>query len=182
MSMPAEPLGGVARFGAGRHVDDDLDAIDAEHPATPLEHLRGELADETDDEVTLEVPRRAGWSVRYGTDFSYEQLTAWQKGARDRTSASGLNDLRYACIVLANTCRGILRRGEDLTDGGEPLVFRNKVLWGLVTPVADRTVDAVQRFYGRDAHVIAAAKRVLIEAGYADIVETADDDDNLDPS
>jgi hypothetical protein len=76
--------------------------------------------------------------------------------------------VKLACTALANTCLAILRDGAEVPDGAGPLTFTSPALHEILG--VDRTVDAVRRFYGRDAHVIAVSRQILDEAGYGEDV------------
>lgn len=158
-----------------RPPDPDLDDGEAT-PTTALAELRSELqaAPEFPD-VALDVPGRPGYAVRYSTHIAHEQLTAWQKKAKDKSSPTGVNDLKWLSVLLATQCEAIVRNGVDVELGGadgEPATFRSPAFQELLG--VDRAVSAVQVFYARDASVLAAGVAVLQEAGYGDEAETVD--------
>jgi hypothetical protein len=157
VSEPARPLG---------IVDMDVAPVAA---STALDSLRADFAAETDEDVvTFPVRSRrhkAKYEVRFSTRIPYEDLAAWRKRSEDKTMPNDLNETRLACIVLANTCRGIIRNGEEILTEGEPMTFASPAFHALVG--ADRAVDAVRRFYDRDPDVNRAAGEVLAAAGWA---------------
>jgi hypothetical protein len=181
----------VREFG---HVDGPATAgaIPPGHPSAPpaepdpdtvgiaelddLEQLREDLGREVElPEVTLPVGTRPGYAVRYRTDVSQGQLDAWRKAAKDRRRADGFAGERFASLILANTCQAIVRGGRVVTEDGEPVTFRSREFLDLTG--VNRAADAVQKFYGADAHVDSAARSVLLEAGWGDdVIATLDDE------
>lgn len=156
--------------------DPDLGRVLAD---SPLDLLRAELAGERPPlEVTLDVPAREGYAVRYSTDIAYEEVKAWRKRSADKSNPSGFDELKFAGIVLAVKCLAVLRRGEEVDLDGEVLTFRHPEFLGLFG--ATRAADGVAAFYVRDGHVTATANRLLDEAGFGDVMPEADDDE--DPS
>jgi hypothetical protein len=138
-------------------------------PTTALDELRTELASEVaTPPETLVVPGRAGYTVRYSTELAHEQLQAWRKTSRDKSSPDGLDELRWASIVLANQCECVVRHGVDVELDGRPATFQHEGFRALLGEGAERATAAVRRFYGRDADVIAAALAVIRAAGYGD--------------
>jgi hypothetical protein len=153
VTEPARPLGIV-----------DMDVAPVA-PSTALASLRADFAAETEEDVqTFPVKGRPGYEVRLSTRIPYEDFAAWRKRCEDKSMPGGLNELRFGCIVLANTCRGILRDGEEIVSDGEPLTFASPALHRLLG--VERAVDAVRRFYGRDPNVNRAASAVLTAAGW----------------
>lgn len=154
---------------------------DDERPApglTQLEQLRDELGDIPEEFIELEVPKRDGWFLRVGTKIRYDQLMAWRKQATDKNV---LNELRMGAYTLANKNTAIVRRGDELTDGdGKILTFRSRAFKDLIG--AKDAVDAVVLLYGNDFHVLNAANRLLFEAGYAEGIGSAEDDDDEGPT
>jgi hypothetical protein len=164
MSEPTRPLGIVEMDG------DDLVGGPS---GTALDSLRADFAEETANDLqTFPVQGRPRYEVRCSTRIPYDDLAAWRKKSEDKTKPGGTNELLLACIVLGNTCRGIVRDGEDIISDGKPLTFVSEALQNLLE--VDRAVDAVRRFYGRDPNVIKAAGAVLGAAGYSGEDVTAD--------
>lgn len=162
-------------------IDDDImgrlpsagDEEAATPGVTPLDTLRAELADIDDETVDLEVPKRPGWAVRVSTTVRYDKLMGWRKQA---TSKSNVNELRLAALALANQNTAIVRNGDDLADDdGELYTFRSRGFKDLLG--ADDAVEAVIRLYGNEFHVLNAANRLLVEAGYADGIGAVEDDE-----
>lgn len=164
--MSAEP---VRQFSA---VDPELVTP---APATALDELRAELASEVaTPPLVLVVPGRPDYSVRYSTELAHEQLTAWRKTARDKSSPDGIDELRWAAIVLANLAEVVIRKGVEVELDGRPANFQHEGFRAILG--ADlRATAAVRSFYGRDADVISHALAVIRAAGYGD-------DADADPS
>lgn len=155
--------------------DDDRDAdIAPVRSASPLDAIRAELAAEVEqNDITLEVPGRPGYAVRYATKLSYEQLMGWRKRAVDKAMPLGVDELRLAALVCANQCRAILRHGEEITTDGAPLTFASPQFHELLE--VGRSTDAVRQFYGRDFDVAAASNRILDAAGMGETAEDAEE-------
>lgn len=184
---------------ARRQVPIDVDDPDAGAPAsrevTPLDVIRGELAEEVDlGTVTLEVPGRPRYMVRYRCDVAYEELLDWrdrasitnraqrrQKAPASAVAAAGrLNELKMAEFVLVYKADAILRDGDEVPDDdGGPLTFTSPLLLDMVG--AHSATEAVRRFYGVDGHVTAAAQRVLVESGWTDAVLAGELEAPADP-
>ena len=159
---PAEP---VRSFSA---VNPDDPELVTPGPTTALDELRSELAAEVaTPPLTLAVPGRTDYAVRYSTELAHEQLTAWRKTARDKQAPEGIDELRWASIVLANQAEVVLRKGVEVELDGRPANFQHEGFRGMLG--ADlRATAAVRKFYGRDSDVIAAALAVIRAAGYGD--------------
>lgn len=157
-------------------IGDDPDLVDVDK-RTNLGRLVDELnADLEPEDVVLTVPRRPGWSVTYSAGIDGDTAEAWTRRAR-KGNTGAVDQLRYACIVLANTCTAIRKNGEPISDQGDDVTFRDRPFLELMG--VGRAVDAVRKFYGGPRHlgdgaIIAAAGEVLTAAGYNDTAERAD--------
>lgn len=157
--LPGEPTAGLP----ARHVDE----------TSPFEAIAAELSGEVPASTTLDIDLRPGWTATYSLDINHETFGVWRKSAADRSQPDDTNELRLACIVLANTNLGISRNGRLLEVNGEVLTFRSAEFCRLLG--VTRTVDAVRTAYGRDAHVVNASRAVLQKAGYGDDAHEAAD-------
>lgn len=154
--------------------DDDLDGPRGElDPLAVLAEIAGEV-----ELADIVVPHRyrPGWAVRYSTEIDNDDLKRWRKAAK-ATGAAGkrgeIDDLRFACISLANLCQAVIRNGEEVTDGaGTVLTFANGAMRKLYR--VERAADVVRKFYGNDPYLGATFDTVLREAGVGDEVETLD--------
>lgn len=159
--------------------DPDLDAADPDlsiGEPSALEALREELASELEGDLfAVPVPARPGYELRCATGIRYEQLAGWRKSAG--TMHGGLNELRFACILLANQTRQIVRQDEPVTLEGQAVTFASKTLHELLG--VERAVDAVRKLFGRDADVMRACKAVADAAGYGGAPAEAPDPTQL---
>lgn len=160
-------------------VTPDVDVLDSDPDLEPVEHdsdldqLRKELLAEVADTVTIDVPGRPGWQAVYTTAITGEQLDKWRKGARDRKRSDGIDGVKFAGILLANTNAGIIRKGTPVQLDGEAATVRHPEFLELLG--ATGAVDAVRKLYGLDGHVDAAARAVMQAAGWGDeLGDTAD--------
>lgn len=139
---------------------------------TLLAQLKSTLAkDVRRSDILVEVPERKSMVVRYSPNITQHQIRAWRRGSGD-SRKEGMDAVRFACHVLANTCTGILINGQEVTDNGEPVTFSHDVVMQMVG--AARVFDCVRAVYGLDPHVEAAALAVLDAAGFNDDVEQVD--------
>lgn len=171
MSDPA-PVYGIR----DREVNDpDLAAVDVER--SQLDDLRAELTAPVDaDDITLAVPGRPNYAVRYSTALTYRQLAAWQK--KSTLKSGDVDELKLAALIVAGQCRAIIRDGVVVDDGGDPLTFRSQALLDMYE--VDRVADVAIRFYGSDIDVANASNGVLKAAGLGAAPPVADDDDDED--
>lgn len=158
--------------------EDDLAPV---APASPLDALRAELAtDVSVEEVTLDVPRRPGWAVRYRCDITGEERGAWITRATTKAAKGDkpavIDELRLSGLALANKAIAIIHNGEEVTDDGRPVTFASQVLLDMVG--AARAADVPRRLYGLDGHVIAAARTVFDKSGFGDDLPESDDDED----
>lgn len=142
-----------------------------------LDSLREEISrDVAAKTVTLTVPTRPGWAVRYRCDVEAGELGRWQKAAKDSTQPDRLDSLKVAMTILANQCDALIKDGEALTDDdddGEPVTFRSEVFLEMFG--VGRAIDGVKQWYAVDGHIIAASTEVLVESGYGDEAEREED-------
>lgn len=171
--------------GAGSELDDmggpsPLDALAAADPAdygeTTLDELVAEIqADVAPDPEVLLVTLRPGYSVQYDPPTDGELLKQWGKAAQIRTKGGKVLDVdlrRYSATILANTCRGILRNGQPISDTGRPVTFATEAFRQLLH--APDAATAVLRFYASDGEVIEHAQAVVQAGGFGADVQRAD--------
>lgn len=137
-------------------------------PASPLEELRQEIKREvTGEPVTLEVPGRAGWTVRYRADVEMPKLAAWRKKSADRSMPDGIDELKLCLTILADQCEALLKDGREVEDDdGGLLTFATPAFLELIG--VGRSVEAVRKWYGVDGRVVAAAQEVMNASGYGE--------------
>lgn len=155
-------------------IDDELDpTADLEdfdpRPETPLDQIKQELSKEVENDDTdpLPVMARPGYAATFTTTIPYDRLEKLQKGCRNRQALGGFDELKLALVILANFNTAIYRGEEKVSNGDKPLNFRAKRFVEDIMET-DRPVAAVQKFYGKDGHVIATAREVTRAAGYGD--------------
>ena len=153
----------------GKYDDGEGPALEAgESAASDLTRLRDDLAAETKTDVLLPVPGRPLYSVRFRTDVSGDEIDRWRKSAKSKRHVDGVDSVKFAGLILANTCLEVMRDGVALTDAdGDALTFRSVELWR-GTLEASTAAGGVARFYGRDGHVNAASNTVLGESGWGE--------------
>ncbi len=162
-------------FGVSTKDDIVLDKtpnLDAADETSMLNMLRKTLAKKVArTDVLLEVPERPEIVVRYSPNITNQQMKAWRR-ASGSDRKDGIDSVRFACHVLANTCVGIMLNGVDITENGDPVTFNHESVMKMVG--ASRVFDTVLAVYGVDPHVEAAALAVLDAAGFNDSVEQVD--------
>ena len=148
-------------------------AIKQKVEMTVLEKLRGELAKKVRrPDIFLEVPERTEMAVSYSPNVTQQQVRAWRRNAGEDTK-KGMDATVFACLVLANTCTGIMLGGELVTDdAGDPLGFGSDEIMQMVN--ADRVQDAIRAIYVVEPHIEATALAVMEAAGFNDSVEQVD--------
>jgi hypothetical protein len=144
-----------------------------------LEALREKLQAPVETEpVVINVPGRPGITIRCHTRMTQEERKAWQKRSEDRKTDrrrrgqdSPIDEMKFACLVLANTCEAILVEGEEALDdnSGAPLTFASRQLWDMVG--AAEPSRAIRNLFGIDAHVLIASGEVILASGFDDDLE-----------
>lgn len=139
---------------------------------SPLEGLRGALAAPVITEpVTLRVPSRPGVTIRCHTGMSQEDRKAWQNRSKKKVRGIGkepeVDEMKFACLVIANTCEAVSFNGVDAHDSEDtPLNFRHRQLWDMVG--ARDPEAAIRALFGVDAHVLLASGEILMSSGFDD--------------
>ena len=160
-------------------LDPDLAALASDDDATTdLDELEAELLGAVSPSTVIPVTGRPAYSVRYRIDFTGKDLDKLRKSAKDSKFADGIDGVKFASLLLASTCMGILRNGseENLSDALDvkgPVTFVSRELQGkyATSGSADLTV---RKFYGLEGYVDAAARRLMAEAGWGDDVYALD--------
>ena len=157
-----------------KYDDGESPMLDPAAAATDLSRLRADLAAESKTDVTLPVPGRPIYAVRFRTDVSGDELDRWRKTAKSKRHVDGIDAVKFAALILANTCLEVLRDGTPLLDSdGDPLTFRSVELWK-GTLEASTAAGGVLKFYGRDGHAVAASNAVLGESGWGEDLQPLD--------
>ena len=120
-------------------------------------------------DIFINVPERPGVTLLISPNITQNQIKAWQKNAGSETK-NGVDATKFACQVIGHSTRGIFLNGEEAFEGGKPLGFASPSILKM-TGAARALPDAVQKFFGLDPHVEAAALAIIDAAGYGDTVE-----------
>lgn len=161
----------------GRVEDPDIDDVapGGQGFTSDLEELAAlvqqdpELADTTE----LEIPGRAGYSVRYRTTVEHEELKRWQRKARSRHSGGdSVDEMRVATLIVVNTCQAICKAGEPLELDGKPITFATKAFQDSIG--VQQAGQAVKALFVLDSSILAHAEAILDEAGFGSVAAAAD--------
>lgn len=174
----------VREFGL---VGDDVLDTPGEVPAgVPEDSAFAELSaalgkQVTHEPVTLLVNGRENVAITFATVISADMLKAWQKKNKDRTSETGLNEVRLMATVIANQAIGVSINERPATGrDGEPLSFRHADLREMLG--ASSALEAVLKMYGGDAGhpaILATGDEILKSAGYGEDAIRAEDPTTL---
>lgn len=150
--------------------DDDakLASLEPSAPAgSPLEALRREARRTAEREpITLPVPERPGWSVRYRCNVDLADLARWQKASKDRQMPDGIDVQRLARLVLSHQCIAILFEGKVVEGQNGPLVFASPEFWEYCD--VSSAIAAVGHWYGNDGAIVAVLDEVMRASGFDD--------------
>lgn len=127
-------------------------------------------------DVFINVPERPGVSLLISPNITQQQIKIWQKNSGSE-SKSGLDATRFACQVIGHTTRGVYLNGEEVLENGKSLGFASPAILKM-TGAARALPDAVQKFFGLDPHVEAAALTIIDAAGFGDTVEQTENPTN----
>lgn len=123
--------------------------------------------------VHMTVPERPNVKLIISPNISQNQIRSWRKSAGEDTK-SGMDALRFACMVVGSTTRGMLFNDEEVRDqDGNELTFASDLIMEM-TETTRPQPDCVRAFFGVDPHVESAAVAILEAAGYSDTVDTED--------
>jgi len=138
-----------------------------------LDQLRTELSKKVRrPDVFLEVPERPSMAIRFSPNVSQHQIGAWRRNSGENSKA-GLDSVKFACYVLANTCTGIMLGSEMVVDDeGVELVFGDEEILQMLE--AKTVTEAIKAIFVVEPHIEAAALAVMEAAGYNDSVEQED--------
>lgn len=140
---------------------------------TPLERLLEAISSKVERPiVNLDVPSRPGVKLRISPNVTQQQLRAWRRNAGEDTK-KGLDSTKFAAYVIGNTTVGIAIDGEEVEEDGHAVNFASGSILA-ATDTSRPVPDAVQAFFGVDAHIESAALAILDAAGYGDDIEVED--------
>jgi hypothetical protein len=143
-------------------------------PPTVLDRLKETIGKKVErGNVFIEIPERPGVMIEVSPNITQHKLKAWRKQCGE-DSKNGMDALKFACTIVANTTCGIHVDGEPAVDDeGYPYTLASDEILSMVG--TDRLIpDGVRLFFGVDPHVEAAALAILDAAGYGDTVEAVD--------
>jgi hypothetical protein len=140
---------------------------------TPLQKLTSVIKAKVERPIVhLDVPERAGVTVRVSPNITQNQMRQWRKQSGE-DSRNGMDATKFACLVIGSTTVGICLNGEEVRDENDyEINFASDKMWEMTETT--RSLDAVRAFFGVDPHIEAAALAILDAAGYSDTVETVD--------
>lgn len=120
--------------------------------------------------ITVAVEARPGWAVKYRTNVSWSELQGWRKRS---VQGKRVDVALLSRLILANTCLGFIKDGEDaLDDSGAPITF------GTVAQQQSLTVaDAVKVWLVTDGAVSGTSDLVYDRSGYRMPEEVDGDED-----
>ncbi|MCU1588781.1 MAG: hypothetical protein JWP11_37 [Frankiales bacterium] len=137
------------------------------HALSDLEQLRLELTAELDlDDVTLPVPLRPSFQVRYRLVVDAHEMQPWRRDAYDPTCLEGIDQTKLALLGLAALNTGLFLDGRLVLDdeAGAPLTIGSPSILAMLK--VSTAPEAVLALYGLSAHVTASWSSVLAESGF----------------
>lgn len=165
-------------FGRSVPRDEDLEVTGA---PSLLDELRAEVKqDVVGEPITMPIPGRPGWAIRYRCDIENPTLTAWRKKNADK-SPEGVDSLKLSCVILANQAECFVRYKPDepvaegidaLDEDGHAVNFTSQ--WLLIELGVGKAIEAVKKWYGLDGTIIAHAQEVLLGSGFGADAERLD--------
>lgn len=124
-------------------------------------------------EVLLSVPERPGVKLIISPNITQNQIKSWRKSSGEDSKA-GMDALRFACMVVGSTTKGMIFGEEEVQDeDGNELTFASDSIMAM-TDTTRPQPDCVRAFFGVDPHIESAAVAILEAAGYSDAVDTED--------
>ena len=139
-----------------------------------LDQLKEEISKEvTRPDIEIEVPERAGVSVRFSPNITNEQLKAWRRNSTNRKTDE-LDSIKFSCYVVGQTIEGIYFNDELVQNSnGNVVTFASPEILEM-TNTTRPLPDAIRAFYATDPHLESVAIKILDYAGYGDEVEAED--------
>lgn len=153
--------------GSSTEIEDLVDSNNV------LDKLRAIVQEEVRrPDIEIPVPERQGVSVVFSPNIDSKRLKRLRKlsGAESR---NGLDPLKFASYVIAETTTQILVKGE-VAQNDDAINLNFASLEILEMTEAGDPLEAVQKFFGLDPHVESAALKILESAGYSDELDEAD--------
>jgi len=147
---------------------------DSPPPSKILNELRRVIEKEVRrPNIEIDVPDREGVSVVFSPNITEPELRKWRKDAGEGRK-SGMDFMKFATIIVGQTCQYILFNGEEVTDEDEnPLTFASREILDMVNeeiPIP----NGIRRFWGSDPHLQASALKIIDEAGWGEEAEAVE--------
>lgn len=141
-------------------------------PATILADVAESLGSAVEDTfVTLPVPNRPDYQLKFRTRIDYDDLRLWIRRAKDSKDKTDPHMLRLSFAVLSNTNVGVIFRGNEVPsrDGGNLLISTPEFQSLIKASIGNSVPAAIRKLYGSDGHIIMTMNKIMEEAGYGDI-------------
>jgi len=147
----------------------NMQPTNAQEP-TLLDQLKAVISKKVErPRVYIEVPERPGVKLLVSPNLTQAQIRNWQKQCGSETQ-KGLDATKFACTVVAHSTKGVFLQGEEVLDDSWPVGFASKPI--LEMTGTDKAIpDCVQKFFGIDAHVEAAALAIIDACGFGDTIQ-----------
>lgn len=134
--------------------------------------LRAEFGRKTVPTVTLPIPGRSGWELKFRTDWTEGDTRAWSARAKDKSSPSGVNQTRLFRATIADQCVDVLKDGRSILPGNLPRPFHAPAFQnalGVKTPTG-----AVEKLLPVFAQLQSIAADLTAAAGSGDLLDPTD--------
>ena len=142
-----------------------------DEPQSVLDQLKEVISKKVErPNVLVEVPERPGVKLLISPNITQGQMRAWQKQAGG-DNPKGMDATKFACMVVGHTTKGIFLNGEEVISNGYPVNFASASILEM-TGTTKAIPDCIQKFFGLDAHVEAAALAIIEACGFGDTVQT----------
>jgi hypothetical protein len=169
-----EIVGEDAAPAKGRTASSQKSTTSGVSQPTVLDRLKETIGKKIERKnVFIEIPERPGVMIEVSPNITQHKLKAWRKQCGE-DSKNGIDALKFACTIVAQTTCGIYINDEQAVDeDGYPFTLASDEILSMVG--TDRVIpDGVRLFFGVDPHVESAALAILDAAGYGDTVEAVD--------
>lgn len=143
--------------------------------SSDLDMLKNDLARQVVKEpLHLEVETRPGYVAVFDPTISGAQIESWRARSKDARKVDGVDQVKLACLLLANTTVGLRKDGKPLVDGdGDPVTLVHEAIL-TATGAGRNAAEAVRKFYGDDAHMAAHSDAVMKASGWGEDAQTVD--------
>lgn len=123
------------------------------------------------NQILLLIPERPNVKLIISPNITQNQIRNWRKSSGE-DSKSGMDALRFACLVVGSTTVGMIFNDEEVKDeDNNELTFASDLILEM-TETTRPQPDCVRAFFGVDPHIESAAVAILEASGYSDAVDT----------